>query len=112
LPRPKPPYEMMNVCIRAPANLVQDLKSRGITELSQVTVEYWRSLVGEPEDPRMKTIQTAISDYAEADPGIVKTYARDDVKGERLIMSHLNSKGIEATASEIGSVMVRLMKVK
>jgi hypothetical protein len=109
--RPKPAEEMTNVSIRAPLSLVEELRGKG-TQLSEITVSYWRSLSSTPIDPRFASIQSKIFEYIQEDPALPQKYSRDEEVVERIVMARLLIDKLEATASDISAAMVAAEKVR
>jgi hypothetical protein len=112
LPRPKPPYEMMNVCIRAPVDLVRQLKQTGMDELSEFTVKHWRTLVNTPTDPLMATVQTKLCAAVGEKPSLKQEWIRDDVRCEAFIRAHylLDEFDKAITSNHISVAMTNIIK--
>lgn len=111
MPRQKPLEEMTNVCVRAPLSLVTELRTKG-TNLSEITVSYWKSLSSSPIDEHFQTVQSKISEYIQIDPSIPRQYSLDDLATERILMFKLALDGIDATASDISAAMVAAERVR
>lgn len=106
MPRPKPLEEMVIRSVYGPARL---LNRPGLSEYLVSLAE--KDYVGtKPTDPRLATVQTVISEYVSEHPGIKREYQIDDIIAERKLNQELAIKGLQATASEIGEIMTKLIK--
>ena len=106
--RNPPLEEMMSRTIYGPKRLL------AIDNLSEVVIGLLEqnSPAKKPEDSRLKTYQSLISDVVNEDPRIARIFSRDDVEGEAIIRARLTLKQIDATeqaisASEISAIMTQ-----
>jgi hypothetical protein len=100
--------EMVIKSIYGPARLLN------IPHLSERVVEMFeKEYAGtKPENPRIKNLQTTLSEFASSiNPGIIRLYQTNDLVAEGIIRAHLTLKQMnDATDSEIGEVMTKLIK--
>jgi hypothetical protein len=106
--RPLPVEEMTRRSVYGPARLLSgdNFSERVVALLEQ------GYLGTKPENPRIKNLQTTLSEFASSiNPGIIRLYQTDDLVAEGLIRAHLILKQMDdITDSEIGEVMTKLIK--
>ncbi len=68
------------------------------------------SLCKKPEDPRLSTIQTILSEYITANPALIREWIFDDIRAERIIRQNVLKEQLEATSSEISAIMTKIAK--
>ena len=109
LSRNPPSEEMMSRTVYGPKRL---LNIDHFSEHIVVLLER-EGKAPKPEDPRLKTIQTVISEYVSQDPEILRLWSHDDIKAEqRIRAARATLDQVEATASEISAVMTDLERVR
>lgn len=106
MPRPAPIEEMMRISIYGPKRLL-DIPNRSEHIMGLLEKEY----VGtKPEDPKLKTLQTVLSEFVTSRPAIIREWKSDDLMAERIIRAHLTMKQLDATSSEISAAMTTIIK--
>jgi len=102
--KPKPIEEMVIKSVYGPKRL---LDRPGLSEHVVGLLE--QEYIGKkPEDPRLSTIQTILSEYVTANPGIIREWKFDDLRAERIIRQNALKEHIEATSSEISEIMTKI----
>jgi len=106
--RPAPVEEMVIKSIYGPKRL---LDRPNLSDHIVGLLE--REYVGtKPIDPRLKTLQTVLSEFITEHPSIIREWKTDDLMAERIIRAHLTVKQLDATASEISAAMTKIIEVK
>lgn len=97
---------MTRKSIYGPARLLN------IPNFSEVVVGLLeREHVGnKPEDPRLQTIQTILSEFSTSYPAIIREWKYDELRAESTIRQQLLKQQIEATDNEISVIMTRLVR--